>query len=65
MNLVLIACALIRVTYLITRAHKAKRGKMVWKNEGEWTEKWILGQGEEMSGSGRSMHGHILTYSRL
>ena len=65
MNLVLIACAVIGVTYLTPRAHTGKGGRGFGKNEGEWTEKWILGQGEEMSGSGRSMHGHILTYSRL
>ena len=35
------------------------------KNEGEWTGKVESGTKEEIAGSGPSMHGYILTDSKL
>ena len=39
-------------------------GERICKNEVEWTRKVKIEQ-EESPGSGQSMHGYILTYSRL
>ena len=62
-------------TYFILRAHtetdvshsqhrKTKTRERFGKNAGEWTARVELSK-EEIPGSKRSMHGYILTYSRL
>ena len=45
-------------------AGKKKLGRGLEKNEGEWTGKVEFSK-EEIPGSRRSIHGCILTYSRL
>ena len=63
-----------RVTCFILRAytgtglshsqHRKKIGRGFGKNAGEWTARVEISK-EEIPGSKRSMHGYILTYSRL
>ena len=63
-----------RVNYFILQAYKGtgvshsqrrkKIGRGFGKNAGEWTERVEISK-EEMPGRKRSMHGNILTYSRL
>ena len=45
-------------------AYTGKSRERFWRNEGEWTRKVEIRE-EEILGSRRSMHGYILTYSRL
>ena len=44
--------------------HRKKLGEVLEKNEGEWTGRLEISK-EEIPGSKHSMHGYILTYSRL
>ena len=62
-----------RVTYFILRAYTGtkkpqpkpeKIGRGFGKNAGEWTGRVEMSK-EEIPGSKCSMHGNILTYSRL
>ena len=62
-----------RVTYFILRAYKGtgvslltqeKLGRGFGKNADEWTRRVKISK-EEIPGSKSSMHGNILTYSRL
>ena len=62
------------VTYFILQAytgtavsqsqHSKKSGEILEKNAGEWTRRVEISK-EEIPGSKHSMHGYILTYSRL
>ena len=49
---------------LTATAYTGKSRERFWRNEGEWTRKVEIRE-EEILGSRRSMHGYILTYSRL
>ena len=60
-----------RVTYFILWAytvirvsHRKNSGEVLETNAGEWTGR-VESSKEEISGSKRSMHGNILTYSRF
>ena len=56
-----------RVTYFILRAYTrtvSHSRERFWKNAGEWTGRVEISK-EEIPGSKRSMHGNMLTYSRL
>ena len=61
-----------KLTYFILRAytgtsvsqHRKKSGEVLEKNAGEWTGRVEISK-EEIPDSKRSMHGIILTYSRL
>ena len=50
---------------MLATVNTGKTKKRFWsKNAGEWTRKVEISK-EELPGSKRSMHGYILTYSRL
>ena len=50
---------------MLAAANAGKKiGRGFGKNAGEWTGRVEIGK-EEIPGSKRSMHGYMLTYSRL
>ena len=49
---------------VLATANTAEIGRGFGKNAGEWTGRVEIRK-EEISGSKHSMHGYILTYSRL
>ena len=49
---------------VLATANTGKIGRDLEKNAGEWTRSVEISK-EEIPGSKRSMHGYILTYSRL
>ena len=49
---------------MLATAKTGKNRERFWKNAGEWTRKVEISK-EEIPGSKRSMHGYILTYSRV
>ena len=50
--------------HVLDTANTRKIGRGFGKNAGEWTGRVEISK-EEIPGSKRSMHGYILTYSRL
>ena len=49
---------------VLAAANTGKTWERFWKNAGEWTGRVEISK-EEIPGSKRSMHGNMLTYSRL
>ena len=51
--------------HVLATANTRKFGRGFGKNADEWTESVEISREEKIPGSGRSMYGYILTYSRL
>ena len=49
---------------MLATGNTEKTRKKFWKNAGGWAERVEISK-EEIPGSKRSMHGYILTYSRI
>ena len=50
--------------HVLAKENTGEIRKGFWENAGEWTGRVEISK-EEIPGSKRSMHGYILTYSRL